>query len=85
MWNTNGKLIATLSGHDSAVWDVEFTNDGKTLVSGSEDSTLMFWNLNQVIDRDRVNTYACNFIRDYLQNSSEVPDGDKYLCDRIKE
>ena len=45
LWNTDGTLITTLQGHKGAVWDVEFTQIGKTLVSGSEDNTLMLWNL----------------------------------------
>ncbi len=80
LWNTNG-IIATLEGHSGAVWDVEFTNDGKTLVSGSEDNTLMLWNLPLVMDSDRVLTYACNLIGDYLQNSAEVTPEDRHLCD----
>ncbi len=84
LWNTNG-IIATLEGHSGAVWDVEFTNDGKTLVSGSEDNTLMLWNLPLVIDSDRVLTYACNLIGDYLQNSAEVTPEDRHLCDGNKD
>lgn len=80
LWNRNG-IITTLEGHSGAVWDVEFTNDGKTLVSGSEDNTLMLWNLPLVMDSDRVLTYACNSIGDYLQNSAEVTPEDRHLCD----
>lgn len=80
LWNTNGKLITTLQGHKSAVWDVEFTPDGKKLVSGSEDNTLMVWNLEKVIDSDKVLNYACDLVRDYLQNSQEVDSQDRKLC-----
>ncbi|MBV6625321.1 MAG: AAA-like domain-containing protein [Rivularia sp. (in: Bacteria)] len=81
LWNTNGKLITTLQAHKGAVWDVEFTPDGKNLVSGSEDNTLMQWNLEKVIDSDEVLTYACDLVRDYLQNSAEVDSVDRNLCD----
>ncbi|AFY56498.1 WD40 repeat-containing protein [Rivularia sp. PCC 7116] len=81
LWNTNGKLITALQGHKGAVWDVEFTPDGKTLVSGSEDKTLMLWNLEKVIDSDKVLTYACDLVRDYLQNSADVDSVDRNLCD----
>ncbi|BAY82388.1 WD-40 repeat protein [Calothrix parasitica NIES-267] len=80
LWNTNGKLITTLEGHKGAVWDVEFTPDGKKLVSGSEDNTLMVWNLEKVIDSDKVIDYACDLIRDYLLWSKEVDSQDRYLC-----
>ncbi|MEO0839448.1 MAG: AAA-like domain-containing protein [Cyanobacteria bacterium J06643_5] len=81
LWNTNGKLITTLQGHKAAVWDVEFTSDGKRLVSGSEDNTLMVWDLEKVIDRDKVLNYACDLVRDYLKNSVEVDSQDRNLCD----
>ncbi|MEM7581076.1 MAG: hypothetical protein AAF316_14765, partial [Cyanobacteria bacterium P01_A01_bin.80] len=81
LWNTDGSLITTLQGHKGAVWDVEFTPDGKNLVSGSEDNNLMLWNLEKVIDSDKVLNYACDLIRDYLKNSQEVDSQDRSLCD----
>ncbi|MDY6896542.1 MAG: AAA-like domain-containing protein, partial [Cyanobacteriota bacterium] len=80
LWNTNGKLITTLQGHKGAVWDVEFTPDGEKLISGSEDNTLMLWNLEKVIDSDKVIDYACDLVRDYLKNSAEVDSQDRNLC-----
>ncbi|MGB6300661.1 MAG: AAA-like domain-containing protein [Rivularia sp. (in: cyanobacteria)] len=79
LWNTNG-IITTLEGHSGAVWDVEFTPDGKNLVSGSEDNNLMLWNLEKVIDSDKVLNYACDLVRDYLKNSAEVESQDRNLC-----
>jgi WD40 repeat protein len=34
-----------LEGHDSSVRSVNFSPDGKTLVSGSYDNTIKLWNL----------------------------------------
>jgi serine/threonine protein kinase len=36
-------LRATLRGYDGPVWSVAFAPDGKTVVTGSDDSTLRFW------------------------------------------
>ena len=35
----------TLEGHTSWVWSVAFSPDGRTLVSGSQDGTLLLWEL----------------------------------------
>ena len=35
----------TLEGHTSLVWSVTFSPDGRTLVSGSQDGTLLLWEL----------------------------------------
>ncbi|MEH1885909.1 WD40 repeat domain-containing protein, partial [Nostoc sp.] len=40
-----GKEIRTLKGHDSSVFSVSFSADGKTLASGSYDKTIKLWNL----------------------------------------
>jgi WD40 repeat protein len=34
-----------LKGHSSTVWSVAFSSDGKTIASGSADSTIKLWNL----------------------------------------
>ena len=39
------KLQATLHGHTGEVWTVAFSTDGKTLVSGSTDSTVKLWDV----------------------------------------
>jgi WD40 repeat protein len=40
-----GKLLRSLSGHESYVWDVDWSPDGKRLVSASNDQTLRIWSL----------------------------------------
>jgi WD40 repeat protein len=35
--------LATLKGHGGEVWSVAFSNDGKTLASGSEDRSVKLW------------------------------------------
>jgi WD40 repeat protein len=45
IWNAKtGKLVATLKGHTSTVWCLAWTKDGKTLISGSADSSIRTWN-----------------------------------------
>src|SRR5947207_1825843 len=38
-----GALLRTLEGHEGSVLSVDFSPDGKTLVSGSRDGTIRFW------------------------------------------
>jgi RNA polymerase sigma factor (sigma-70 family) len=46
VWDTQrGQLLASFQGHDDAVTDLAFTPDERTLVSASQDSTLLVWDL----------------------------------------
>jgi WD40 repeat protein len=45
IWDAKtGKLVATLKGHTDSVWCLAWTKDGKTLISGSWDSSIRTWN-----------------------------------------
>lgn len=46
VWNlAEGKLIATLRGHEKPVNAVVISPDGKMLVSGSDDNSIKIWNM----------------------------------------
>jgi WD40 repeat protein len=80
VWNlATGKVISTLTGHNSWVRSVSFSPDGKTLASGSHDKTIKVWNL----DLDNLLVRGCDWVRDYLKNSPNVSESDKRLCDDI--
>ncbi|NJL48325.1 MAG: hypothetical protein HC929_13615 [Leptolyngbyaceae cyanobacterium SM2_5_2] len=44
IWNTRGRLLRTLTGHTDAVNRIDYSEDGKILVSSSKDGTIKFWN-----------------------------------------
>jgi len=45
IWDANtGKLVAILKGHTRDVFCLAWTADGRTLISGSWDSTIRTWN-----------------------------------------
>ncbi|KAG2741235.1 WD40 repeat-like protein [Suillus brevipes Sb2] len=45
IWDAKtGKLVATLKEHTNMVWCLAWTKDGKTLISGSWDSSIRTWN-----------------------------------------
>ena len=45
LWNLKkGEFIKFLSGHTKDINSIAFMSDGTTLVSGSDDGTIRFWN-----------------------------------------
>jgi WD40 repeat protein len=44
LWNSNGKVLATLQGHTKPVVDVSFSPDGQTIATASRDGTVKLWN-----------------------------------------
>ena len=46
IWNVStGSVVQTLSGHATMVHVMDFTKDGKMLVSGDENGAIKFWKL----------------------------------------
>jgi len=43
LFNKDGTLLPTLSGHENRVRDVSFSPDGKLIASGSDDKTAIIW------------------------------------------
>ncbi|MEC4885029.1 MAG: hypothetical protein SAL70_27470, partial [Scytonema sp. PMC 1070.18] len=76
----SGREMKTLIGHTNKVNSVNFSPDGKTLASASDDNTIILWNF----DLDNLLVRGCTLIRGYLQNNRDVSAEDKRLCDNIK-
>ena len=50
LWDvTTGNKLTTLDGHTATVKTLGFSADGKTLVSASEDGTILLWDWDQVL------------------------------------
>ncbi len=45
---STGDIIATLEGHNDAIFSVVFSPDGRTLASGSRDGTILMWDLQRL-------------------------------------
>jgi WD40 repeat protein len=48
-----GKGKATLKGHTEGVASAAFSQDGKTLASGSEDTTMKLWDMRAAKQTDK--------------------------------
>ena len=85
LWNVEtGQEIRTLKGHDNYVRSVNFSPDGKTLVSGSADRTIKLWNLGTDWGLSDLMERSCDWVRAYLHNpNSDVREEDRGLCDGI--
>jgi WD40 repeat protein len=48
-----GKELAQFTGHEGAIKAIAFAPGGKTLVTGSEDTTALVWDLAQIVKKRR--------------------------------
>ncbi len=83
LWDVDKETeICTLKGHGGLVYSVSFSPDGKTLATSSADSTIKLWDIDFWIqDLDTLMEKACNWVKVYLQNNSNVSESDRHLCD----
>jgi WD40 repeat protein len=59
LWDAlTGRPLGRLEGHRSAVRCAAFTPDGKTLITGSDDTTILFWDITSFLKRDQASTLS---------------------------
>ncbi|HET6387143.1 MAG TPA: TIR domain-containing protein [Armatimonadota bacterium] len=44
LWSRDGRCIHRFAGHDSPMWNVAFSHDGRWIVAGAEDGVIWIWN-----------------------------------------
>ena len=85
----DGSFLGTINGHGSDILDISFSPDGKT-IAVIEGYMPGVGNFNYIpfvslwsFELDSLLLKGCTWLRDYLKNSSQVSDRDKYLGDEI--
>ncbi|CAD5962670.1 putative WD repeat-containing protein slr0143 [Planktothrix tepida] len=81
LWSREGKVLQILKSHENQVNSVSWSPDGKILASGSSDKTIKLWTIN--FDLDQLMVWGCEWMKDYLENSSSVSEEDRHLCDKV--
>ena len=82
LWDLESELqVAEFSAERSGqVRDIAFSPDGKLLAIVGNLGNIDFW---QIESFDELMVRGCNWVRDYLENSPNIEDNDRYLCDGI--
>ena len=83
LWRLDGSLIANLNGHTDGINGLDFSPDGEFIVSASDDRRLILWELDQVLNLERVLEYGCQRIHDYLRTNADLQERDRRLCDGV--
>jgi len=79
LWSLDGKLLKVLPGHRGSVISLAFSPEGKLLLSGGDGGVAMLWDLAK-IQQTNDESYACQWLADYLRHSEEATPDDRQLC-----
>jgi WD40 repeat protein len=74
-------LLNTLKGDTGSLWEIAFSPDSKILASAGENSKVILWNVEQVKSLERIISYGCSWVRDYLRTNGDLQETDRHLCD----
>ncbi|BAZ08369.1 WD-repeat protein [Calothrix sp. NIES-4071] len=81
LWTRDGDILQTFGGHNAGVKSVSFSPDGRVLASSDSLGNVIFWHLDLNSNPDKLLVQSCNWVRDYLRNSTNAKEDEKRLCD----
>ncbi|WP_159784642.1 AAA-like domain-containing protein [Sodalinema gerasimenkoae] len=71
LYREDGLLMGQLRNHQGTVLTLDFSPDGRYLVSGGEDRRVVRWDMEEVYSLDGLK-YGCRRVKDYLRQQSEL-------------
>ncbi|MEH1784527.1 MAG: CHAT domain-containing protein [Nostoc sp.] len=80
LWDTSGKQLAVIEENQGTVNRVVFSPNGKELATSGYGDSVYLW---QVGGIDELLSKNCDWVRDYLENSPNITESDRHLCDGI--
>jgi WD40 repeat protein len=72
LWTMADQKPQLLPLHQDAIFNLQFSPDGKYLASGSADSNAVIWNIDAIRQLNAFN-YACDWVRDYIAVTPDNP------------
>lgn len=72
-------MQTALPGHKGLITSLAFDPQGRYLYSGSDDSQIIAWDLQQIATLNPI-AYACNWVRDYFNTSEMAFPEEVSLC-----
>jgi WD40 repeat protein len=82
LWNLKTNHSSTHPGHLAAVLSVTLSNDGKLLVTGSEDYSIKLWPINNTDELDDLGGVTLRGHTDYVNQVVLTP---KVLPEHVQE
>ncbi len=80
LWDVEGNYLASFKVPQGKINDMSFNSDGSLMAIAVDNGSILLWNIGEL---DKLMTWGCNWIKDYLKTNPNVNDSDRHLCDGI--